>query len=62
MIHRMVGQVTKIEGVFSGTLSYIFNEFSTGQSDGPSFSAVVKTAREKGYTARFCLTLCDSHS
>ncbi|TFY80082.1 hypothetical protein EWM64_g3933 [Hericium alpestre] len=42
--------VTKIEGVFSGTMSYIFNEFSTGKADGPSFSSVVKVAREKGYT------------
>jgi len=40
----------KIEGVFSGTMSYIFNEFSTGQPNGPSFSSVVSMAREKGYT------------
>jgi len=43
-------QVLKIEGVFSGTMSYIFNEFSTGHENGPSFSSVVKVAREKGYT------------
>jgi homoserine dehydrogenase len=43
-------QIVKIEGVFSGTMSYIFNEFSTGQSNGPSFSSVVSIAREKGYT------------
>lgn len=43
-------QIIKIEGVFSGTMSYIFNEFSTGQQDGPSFSSVVSIAREKGYT------------
>ncbi|KAI0031360.1 homoserine dehydrogenase-domain-containing protein [Vararia minispora EC-137] len=43
-------RVTKIEGVFSGTMSYIFNEFSTGKSDGPSFSSVVRVARERGYT------------
>ncbi|CAK5274706.1 unnamed protein product [Mycena citricolor] len=43
-------KVTKIEGVFSGTMSYIFNEFSTGKPDGPTFSSVVKVAREKGYT------------
>ncbi|KAJ7913915.1 hypothetical protein B0H13DRAFT_2004041 [Mycena leptocephala] len=36
-------KVVKIEGVFSGTMSYIFNEFSTGKPDGPA-------AREKGYT------------
>ena len=39
-------QVLKIEGVLSGTLSYIFNTF-----DGTSpFSEVVREAREKGYT------------
>ncbi|RDB27971.1 Homoserine dehydrogenase [Hypsizygus marmoreus] len=43
-------KVVKIEGVFSGTMSYIFNEFSTGKSDGPAFSSVVSVAREKGYT------------
>jgi len=43
-------KVTRIEGVLSGTLSYIFNEFSTGSADGPSFSTVVRTARDKGYT------------
>ncbi|KAJ6588680.1 aspartate kinase homoserine dehydrogenase [Mycena capillaripes] len=43
-------KIVKIEGVFSGTMSYIFNEFSTGKSDGPAFSSVVKIAREKGYT------------
>jgi len=36
--------------VFSGTMSYIFNEYSTGQPDGPDFSSVVRIAREKGYT------------
>ncbi|KAE9407989.1 aspartate kinase homoserine dehydrogenase [Gymnopus androsaceus JB14] len=44
-------KVKKIEGVFSGTMSYIFNEFSTGSPDGPSFSSVVSIAREKGYHA-----------
>ncbi|KAI0718770.1 aspartate kinase homoserine dehydrogenase [Cerioporus squamosus] len=43
-------KITKIEGVFSGTMSYIFNEFSTGKEGGPSFSSVVSIAREKGYT------------
>lgn len=45
-------QVSKIEGVLSGTLSYIFNEFSNGKVQGPSFSSVVKVAREKGFTVR----------
>jgi homoserine dehydrogenase len=43
-------KVTKIEGVFSGTMSYIFNHFSTNQPGGPTFSSVVKIAREKGFT------------
>jgi aspartokinase/homoserine dehydrogenase 1 len=39
-------EVRQIEGVLSGTLSYIFNTF-----DGErSFSEVVRTAREKGFT------------
>jgi homoserine dehydrogenase len=44
--------VVKIEGVLSGTLSYIFNEYSTPSGQGPSFSSVVAEAREKGYTVR----------
>lgn len=43
-------KVKKIEGVFSGTMSYIFNNFSTGSAGGPAFSSVVRVAREKGYT------------
>ncbi|KAH9936026.1 aspartate kinase homoserine dehydrogenase [Amylocystis lapponica] len=43
-------KIVKIEGVFSGTMSYIFNEFSTTKEGGPLFSSVVRTAREKGYT------------
>jgi len=38
--------VTKIEGILSGTLSYIFNSFKAGRI----FSDVVHEAREKGYT------------
>lgn len=39
-------EVRRIEGVFSGTLSYLFNTF-----DGTTpFSAIVREAREKGYT------------
>jgi aspartokinase/homoserine dehydrogenase 1 len=38
--------ITKVEGVFSGTLSYLFNNF-----DGTtSFSALVRDARRLGYT------------
>lgn len=39
-------EIIKIQGVFSGTLSYIFNTFSTDLS----FSETIKTAKEKGYT------------
>jgi aspartokinase/homoserine dehydrogenase 1 len=39
-------EVHRIEGVFSGTLSYLFNSF-----DGSTpFSEIVRAAREKGYT------------
>jgi aspartokinase/homoserine dehydrogenase 1 len=39
-------KITKIEGVLSGTLSYIFNTY-----DGKTpFSEVVRTALEKGFT------------
>lgn len=40
-------KVTKIEGIFSGTLSYIFNVWGGGNA---KFSDVVKEAKEKGYT------------
>ncbi|KAH3680309.1 hypothetical protein WICMUC_000376 [Wickerhamomyces mucosus] len=43
-------QIEKIEGIFSGTLSYIFNEFSTIESNDKKFSDVVKIAKDLGYT------------
>ncbi|GMM54669.1 homoserine dehydrogenase [Maudiozyma humilis] len=43
-------EVEKIEGIFSGTLSYIFNEFSTIAANDVKFSDVVKVAKELGYT------------
>lgn len=39
-------KVLRIEGVLSGTLSYIFNTFNGSKS----FSELVKDAREKGFT------------
>ncbi|RMG87870.1 MAG: bifunctional aspartate kinase/homoserine dehydrogenase I [Bacteroidetes bacterium] len=39
-------QILKIEGVLSGSLSFIFNSFKKGTS----FSDIVKTAQSKGYT------------
>jgi aspartokinase/homoserine dehydrogenase 1 len=38
--------VTQIEGIFSGTLAYLFNAF-TGKE---SFSSIVRTAKAKGFT------------
>lgn len=43
-------EITKIEGVFSGTLSYIFNEFSTPKGGDKKFSDIVKFAKDNGYT------------
>lgn len=43
-------EIQKIEGVFSGTLSYIFNEFSKVEGGDVKFSEVVKVAKDKGYT------------
>lgn len=46
-------QVQRIEGVFSGTLSFLFNTFAPAvSSDGPAakWSDVVKKAKELGYT------------
>jgi len=38
--------ILQIEGIFSGTLSYIFNSFSAAKP----FSEIVKEAKAKGYT------------
>lgn len=43
-------EISKIEGVFSGTLSYIFNEFSKVEGGDVKFSEVVKIAKDLGYT------------
>lgn len=45
-LHHTGDRVICIEGVFSGTLSYIFNQFSTDKL----FSSVVKEAQSLGYT------------
>ena len=39
-------KIKKIEGIFSGTLSYLFNNFDGGKK----FSALVQEAKEKKYT------------
>ncbi|KAF8947383.1 hypothetical protein BGZ47_009351 [Haplosporangium gracile] len=45
-------KITKIEGIFSGTLSYIFNNFSTldTSAEPVKFSKVVSVAKDLGYT------------
>lgn len=43
-------EIEKIEGIFSGTLSYIFNEFSTSKPNDIKFSDVVKKTKQLGYT------------
>ncbi|KAI1078050.1 homoserine dehydrogenase-domain-containing protein [Whalleya microplaca] len=43
-------EVTKIEGVFSGTMSFLFNSFAPVEGAGGQWSAEVKKAKELGYT------------
>ena len=43
-------EVTKIEGVFSGTMSFLFNSFAPTQGQGGKWSEEVKKAKELGYT------------
>ncbi|EIM21280.1 hypothetical protein E3Q22_01117 [Wallemia mellicola] len=44
-------KVTKIEGVLSGTMSYLFNTYSkSGKNDDILFSKLVSDARDQGYT------------
>lgn len=48
-------RVTRIEGVFSGTLSFLFNTFAPAAgpdsgSPAPTWSAVVSNAKQLGYT------------
>lgn len=46
-------QIVRIEGIFSGTLSYLFNNYSTltgSSADAKPFSEIVRIAKELGYT------------
>jgi homoserine dehydrogenase len=43
-------EVHKIEGVFSGTMSFLFNNFMPVAGGGGAFSAEVKKAKDAGYT------------
>ncbi|KAL6902745.1 homoserine dehydrogenase [Trichoderma evansii] len=43
-------KVTKIEGVFSGTMSFLFNSFAPTEGKGGKWSEEVKKAKALGYT------------
>ncbi|TWU75077.1 hypothetical protein ED733_006783 [Metarhizium rileyi] len=43
-------EVTKIEGVFSGTMSFLFNSFAPVTGSGGKWSEEVKKAKALGYT------------
>lgn len=43
-------EVTKIEGVFSGTMSFLFNSFQPVGGGGGKFAAEVSKAKDLGYT------------
>lgn len=43
-------EVTRIEGVFSGTMSFLFNSFAPSEGSGGKWSAEVTKAKELGYT------------
>lgn len=47
LLHDSGENITRIKGVFSGSLSYIFNQYSDSKEN---FSAIVKQAMEKGFT------------
>ncbi|MFC2109733.1 bifunctional aspartate kinase/homoserine dehydrogenase I [Bacteroidota bacterium] len=47
VLHHSGENITRIKGVFSGTLSYLFNNFSANDEN---FSDVLKGAVDKGFT------------
>tara|TARA_R110002050_G_scaffold179118_3_gene312389 strand:- start:23328 stop:26711 length:3384 start_codon:yes stop_codon:yes gene_type:complete len=47
LLHLSGENITRIKGVFSGSLSYIFNTFS---EDERSFSSILKEAIDQGFT------------
>ncbi|MET7030021.1 bifunctional aspartate kinase/homoserine dehydrogenase I [Sediminicola luteus] len=47
LLHMSGENITRIKGVFSGSLSYIFNTFS---EEDASFSSILKEAMDKGFT------------
>ncbi|TNJ46209.1 bifunctional aspartate kinase/homoserine dehydrogenase I [Tamlana fucoidanivorans] len=47
LLHESGENITRIRGVFSGTLSYLFNNFSVEEKP---FSAIIKETVDKGFT------------
>ena len=47
LLHESGENITKIRGVFSGSLSYLFNTFS---AENVSFSKILQEAIDKGFT------------
>ncbi|WP_047247597.1 bifunctional aspartate kinase/homoserine dehydrogenase I [Maribacter thermophilus] len=47
LLHLSGENITRIKGVFSGSLSYIFNTFSEGNA---TFSSILKDAKQQGFT------------
>ncbi len=47
VLHHSGENITRIKGVFSGTLSYLFNNFSANEDQ---FSTVLQDAIDKGFT------------
>lgn len=47
LLHLSGENITRVKGVFSGSLSYIFNNFSVRED---AFSTIIKEAMDKGYT------------
>ena len=43
-------KIKKIEGIFSGTMSFLFNNFAPLEGSGGKWSAEVTKAKEAGYT------------
>ena len=46
LIILIIETLLQVEGIFSGTLSYIFNSFVAG---GPAFSEIVSEAKAAGW-------------
>ncbi|KAE8413129.1 homoserine dehydrogenase-domain-containing protein [Aspergillus pseudocaelatus] len=43
-------EITRIQGVFSGTMSFLFNSFAPTEGQGEKWSVAVRKAKQLGYT------------